>query len=102
MDPLCPCLDWLIYELDPETKQVPGLMQYSSEYARLKPSQQTRNIAIVCSMLVHRLRRWPNIEPTMSMFRVFLGYWINPLSANLRLLQLRSTFLFVCQIIKFD
>ena len=25
-------------------------------------------------MLVHRLRRWPNIEPTMAQWLVFAGY----------------------------
>ena len=33
----------------------------------------TRHWAIVGSMLVHRLRRWPNIEPTMAKCLVFAG-----------------------------
>ena len=33
----------------------------------------TRHRAIVGSMLVHRLRRWPNIKPTMAQCLVFAG-----------------------------
>ena len=35
--------------------------------------KNTRHLAIVGSMMVHRLRRWPNIEPTIVEYLVFAG-----------------------------
>ena len=41
--------------------------------ARQVSQANTRHWAIVVSMLVHRLRRWPNIETTMAQCLVFAG-----------------------------
>ena len=43
------------------------------------PSKKTRQYTIVGSMLGHRLRRWPNIEPTMGECLVFDGQHSAPL-----------------------
>ena len=40
-------------------------------FARPTDPENTSHSAIVGSMLVHRLRRWPNIEPTMVQCLVF-------------------------------
>ena len=43
---------------------------YCPQCQRTQPAN-TRHSAIVVSMLNHRLRRWPNIEPTMVQCLVF-------------------------------
>ena len=44
-----------------------------AKFVAARLAQQTRGSAIVGLMLVQRLRRWPNIKPTMSQRLLFAG-----------------------------
>ena len=44
------------------------------EYAVVPYPANTGHCPCVGSMLAHRLRRWPNIEPTHGQCPVFAGY----------------------------
>ena len=48
-------------------------LAYPSKYDDYIPAN-TRHWNNVCFMLVHRLRRWPNIKPTLFQCPVFAGY----------------------------
>ena len=67
---------WL--EMEMHTSEVKGLSSQNGLVTR-KACQgaiipaNTRHWAIVGSMLFHRLRRWPNIEPTLAWCLVFAG-----------------------------
>ena len=62
----------MIYTLIISSLYINSLSFYTCEHFVDSPAN-TIHRAIAGSMLVHRLRRWPNIEPTMTQCLVFAG-----------------------------
>ena len=53
---------------------VSATQHLNTKMQTIRYSANTRNWPNIGSMLVQRLRRWPNIEPILGEFRVFAGY----------------------------